>query len=239
MLKQATINLSRNLKQLRAFTSTPEFRLVQFDPNSEGDFRLFKGLMVDNIEFSALQFLIPNLKEELNLQDKRATKIYFDRPDKEEYIKNAYLFMTENNPRTPLGYKKVLNRYGEFIGNSGFAVHELDEDGKAFVLERGTHLDQSLCSSPTSSPRNGVKVFKLIHEDLLRHADSLNKEGIVESNILSENTRSVKSMFNNGLNVGEPINKKPNVDSWAYKVRDYLGRTPQIIDKLNQKIGAR
>lgn len=154
----------------RAFSKlrkVPEFKLIKFDPKSKGDYELFRELIIENMEFSALQFLIPNLDDDIeDLRDKEEVGAYFDRFGKDKYLLDAYNFVTQNHEKGPLGYKKVLQD-GQFVGNTGWIMHEINDQGKISKIERGIHLKQSLCSpnlsdKPNTSfkPRLGARIIR-------------------------------------------------------------------------------
>lgn len=236
-LRQFTRSFSRLRK-------TPEFKLVKFDQNSKGDYELFRNLIIENIEFSALQFLIPNLKHEVDLKDQEQVKEYFEDLEKDAYLYDAYKYVTKNHYKGVLGYKKIL-RGESFVGNTGWIMHDVDLDGKIHKIERGIHLKQDLCSTnldldiPSSSmkkPRYGATIMKEVVLDLERNVNHLNLDGDLVSSILETNTRSQRFTLKTLLNQGQPVLKENNAFKWQEKIGNFVDRIPKILEKLDQCI---
>lgn len=218
-----------------------EFKLLKFDPQSKSDYKLFRDLMLGNIRYSALQFMIPNLTKEVDLEDRDAVEKYFKDPVKDLYLQEAYKYVTNNHERTKLGYCKVLDKDDQFVGNAGWIMHDVDLDGTVQQLERGIHLNQTHRSSDISkalkpSPNTGAKVMKLVVENLEDYKETLNPDGKLISSILETNKRSQGFTQKHKLNVGKPDYIENGTCKWVQRIGDFVERIPEIKNKLNETI---
>jgi len=242
-LLKLTRQFTRSFSQLR---KVPEFKLIKFDSKSKGDYELFRELIIENMEFSALQFLIPNLNDDIrDLRDKDEVRNYFDRFGKDKYLLDAYNFVTQHHDIAPLGYKKILQN-GIFIGNTGWIMHEVNDDGVISKIERGIHLKQSLCSpnlsdKPSSivKPRLAARIMKVVVQDLEDNKDSLNPDGQIVSSILKTNKRSQAFTKKYRLNVGDPTYEEGNTYKWVQRIGDFVNRIPEINSLLDKSIKER
>ena len=238
------MRLLRRTQPLLRYYSTirddSKFKLVKFDEQSKDDYLLFRKLIIDNMKFSALQFLIPNLKEEVDVNNSKALEEYFESPEKDRYISDAYKFVTNNHNKSNLGYCKVLNKDDQFIGNSGWILHDVDDKGIVHKLERGIHLDQSLCSSDSASgysgPKIGARVMRDVVTQLEDNQDKLNPNGQLISSILESNKRSQAFTQKYKLNVGEPVGSEGGALKLIQKIGDFTKRIPEIKSLLDESI---
>lgn len=244
-MKNFTKLTSSPIRQFtRAFSrlrKTPEFKLVKFDPKLEGDYLAFRNLLIENIKFSALQFLIPNLRNEVNLSNKTEVREYFKDLNKDIYLRDAYNYVTINHDKGPLGYKKIL-RDGEFIGNTGWMMRKV-EGGLITELERGMHLQEKYCSpdlstkpNSTVKPRVAAQIMRLNVLDLLENKDSLDMNGKIISNIDAKNIRSQVSMINRGMNVGEPTKRTKTILTWERGIDNMLACAEEVLRNLDKTI---
>ncbi len=233
-----TKQFTRSFSQIRKL---PEFKLIKFNAKSDSDYQLFRGLIIDNMEFSALQFFIPNIKDDIkSVQDSSEVRNYFNNPEKDKYLKDAYTFVTQNHETGVLGYKKVLQD-GVFVGNTGWIMHDVGLDGRINKIERGIHLKQDLCSANLSEkpstvfkPRVAVQVMKQVVEDLISNKDLLNLDGELVSSVLKTNKRSQAFTKKYKLNIGEPNFEEAGALKWAQKIGDFVDRSPEILSLLDQ-----
>jgi len=231
------------IKRFFSTNNASKFKLIKFNPYLKEDYLLFKNLMLENIQYSALQFMIPNLRQDIDLEDVSAVAKYFSDPEKEKYLQDAYKYVTNNHHKTKLGYCKVLTEDGQFIGNAGWIMHDVKDDGTVEELERGIHLKKSYRSIDgtkgqlnTSNPKTGAKVMKLVIDNLDDHKSSLNPDGKLVSSILESNKRSQAFTQRHKLNLGEPTKKLDGVYKWEQKIGTFTKRIPEIKNLLNETI---
>jgi hypothetical protein len=240
LTKIPTRQFTRAFSQLR---KVPEFKLIKFDAKSKGDYEMFRELIIENMEFSALQFLIPNINDDIkDLRDKQEVSDYFDKFSRDKYLRDAYNFVTQNHDMGPLGYKKIM-REGVFIGNTGWIMHEIGDTGLIKKIERGIHLKQDLCSpdlseNPKTSfkPRLGARVIRQVVQELYDNKDSLDLDGQLISSILKTNKRSQAFTKRYRLNVGDPTFEEGETFKWTQRIGDFVSRTPEILGLLDKTI---
>ena len=238
--KMATRQFTRSFSKLR---KKPEFKLIKFDAKSRGDYEKFRELIIENMEFSALQFLIPGIKDDVrDLRDKEEVRTYFDDLDKDKYLRDAYAFVTQNHDIGALGYKKIL-KDGQFVGNTGWIMHEVEKGGLIRKIERGIHLKQDLCSANLSDrpgytfkPRLGARVIRQVVQELHDNKDHLDPDGQIVSSILKTNKRSQAFTKKYRLNVGDPVFEENGAYKWVQRIGDFTARTPEILSLLDETI---
>lgn len=215
-----------------------EFILRKYHPNSIEDYKLFRQLLLQNMQYSALQFLIPNMREEVDVCDLPALQKYFKCPVKDNYTREAYKYVSNNNLITNIGYYKILNKQNCFIGNGGWIVHSI-KNKKAFEIERGIHLDQLNRSSDVKNKKqngNGAKVMKLLLANLEDNQDCVDVKGKVISTIFKTNKRSQAFTIKHKLNIGEPVETLNNTYKWERNTGEFIKAIPEMQNALNETI---
>jgi hypothetical protein len=215
-----------------------EFRLQKYNPYCKQDYYLFRTLLLQNMQYSALQYMIPNMTKEVDVCDLQALQKYFNNPIKENYCLQAYQYITRNNLATNIGYYKILNKQNIFIGNAGWIIHKV-ENQKASEVERGIHLNIINRSSDIADKKqygNGAKVMKLILANIEEHQESVDMEGKIISTILKTNTRSQRFTTKHKLNIGEPVLTQNNTYKWERKTKDFIAAIPEMQNELNKTI---
>lgn len=231
-------NFARFFSSLREI---PDLKLVKFNQRSKGDYELFRGLIIDNMNFSALQFLIPNIRDDIpDLTDSEELRRYFDNINKDKYLRDAYNFVTQNHEKGALGYCKIMQD-DEFIGNTGWIMHDIDEKGIIHKLERGIHLKQELCSldgKPNTcfKPKTGALAMKQVIQQFEDNIESLDEDGQIFSSILKTNKRSQEFTKKYRLNVGDPVFEENGTLKWVQRIGDFASRTGEIKELLDEAI---
>lgn len=215
-----------------------EFRLQKYNTHSIEDYKLFRQLLLQNMQYSALQYLIPNMNEEVDVCDLPALQKYFKCPVKDNYIYQAYKYVSNNNIITNIGYYKILNKQNCFIGNGGWIVHSL-KNKKAFEIEVGIHLDKLNRSSDIKEKKqngNGAKALKIILSNLEDNTDCVDLEGKVITTILKTNKRSQAFTLKHKLNIGEPVETPNNTYKWERNTGEFIKSIPEMQNALNKTI---
>jgi hypothetical protein len=237
---RAFIKAKPNFQRFFSSFSNLDLELLKFNRESERDFQKFRGLIIENINYSALQFLIPNIDKDLNLYDKKAVFKYFSCDTKNAYLLDAFKYVTQNHEKTDLGYYKVL-KGGEFVGNAGWIVHNVSAQGKVDIIERGIHLNPSLCSDDSKDsrkpkPRVAARVMKEVCENLYKHREQLDLDGELRSTIIKSNDRSYAFTQKYKLNIGFPDSEENGNYKWTQKIGAFLDRVPEITHLLDRSI---
>ena len=215
-----------------------EFKLQKYNTHSIEDYKLFRQLLLQNMQYSALQFLIPNMREEVDVCDLQALHKYFKCPVKDNYIHQAYKYVSNNNAITNIGYYKILNQNNAFIGNGGWIVHSVKHN-KAFDIERGIHLDKLNRSSDIKDNKqngNGAKVMKILLANLEDNQSCVDLEGKIISTIFKTNKRSQAFTLKHKLNIGEPVETPNNTYKWERNTSEFIKSIPEMQNALNKTI---
>jgi len=211
------------------------YHLKKYDYNSYKDFQLASNLIIENIQYSALQRYLPI--HELDITNEEEVKAFFNNPDNFEKLKDAFSYMAKNNDKVKnIGYHKVYNDDFEFIGNAGFIIHKA-EDGKASHIERGIHLDgKTRNNQDGQSTKQGAQVMRLVVENLEQNLDKVDMEGTMLSSILKSNTRSQNFTLKHKLNVGNPTSEDDLTYKWEQPIKSFVSRISEIKESLEKDI---
>ncbi len=215
-----------------------EFRIQKYNTHSIEDYKLFRQLLLQNMQYSALQYLIPNMNEEVDVCDLPALQKYFKCHIKDAYIRQVYKHVSYNNTMTNIGYYKILNKHNCFIGNGGWMVHTL-KNNKAFEIERGIHLDILNRSSDIKDKKqngNGAKVMKILLANLEDNQSCVDLEGKIISTIFKTNARSKAFTMKHKLNIGEPVEMPNNTYKWERNTSEFIKSIPEMQNALNETI---
>jgi len=205
--------------------------------NCPKDYKRFKLITCENFKFSALQFLVPNIGEIKNINDFEEVSNFFEKEENNIFMKKGYDYLTQNNHLSPIGYQKVFNEAGDFISIGGHFVDEF-KNGKITKLQRGIHVRQDF--TDPSNPKPVVKGAELmLHfiDDLEKHKDFLDDDGVLLSSILLNNGRMIDFGRKHQLNVGDmAINEERGTAEYRQRIGDYVERLPQIKKSLETAI---
>lgn len=231
-----------NKNQLtRAFSTYNQIRLVKLNPDSQEDAEFFANLTATNIAFSALKNFVPNMDQEVDINNIKSVQQYFMQADKRKYLFDAYRYVSKNNNICKFGYNKVVNEHGEAIGVTGFMPHIIDENGIVKQIERGNHFTPETRSedtpnnSPVIRPRYAAIGMKKALEQLYDNRHILDPEGELMSNILADNIRSQNFTLKHKLNQGEPKIEN-GIAKWREKIGNFINRKPIICEALENTI---
>ena len=215
-----------------------QFRLQKYNTHSIEDYKICKQLLLQNMQYSALQFLMPNMREEVDVCDLQSLQKYFKCPTKDNYMREVYKYITHNNTITDIGYYKIFNKQNCFIGNGGWIVHKL-KNNKAFEIERGIHLDKLNRSSDIKDNKqngNGAKVMKILLANLEDNKHCIDADGKIISTILKTNKRSQAFTLKHKLNIGEPVETPNNTYKWERNTGEFIKAIPEMQNALNETI---
>jgi hypothetical protein len=232
--------LNRECKRL---LSAGVVTTIKLNPISIADRDFFCDLTEKNIKYSALRFKIPNIANEIDIGDPQQVQEYFSKAENRQYLNDAYDYVSKFNNECEFGYSKVyLN--GDLVGLSGFMPQSFNERGLVNLVQRGHHYDASArcsdvpSSSPVIRPRVPIAAIAMKQKvkELYANRYSLDMEGTMLSQILTDNTRSQNFALQTGLNVGEPTRTEDGNDIWERKIGNFLNNKNDIVEKLDQKI---
>lgn len=226
----------------KGFSSNNPFKLIKYDYNSKEDYEIFKNVIIENLQYSSLQYSIPNLHNEVNINNIDALKVYFSQPDKEAYIKKAFQFVTNHWDKSSTGYCKIIDQETDKVaGNAGWILYNVSDNGVINDLERGIHLRKDYRSEDNKTLNSkkigvGAKVMRLIIDNFEENKDKINPEGTLVSSILKNNTRSQAFTQKHLLNVGEPTREQNGCYKWEIKNKEFIERMPAIKERLDKTI---
>ena len=214
------------------------FTLTKYKYKSNQDYVVFKELILENFEYSTLQYYIPNI-DRIDVKDKVELYKFFSIPEYDKYIKDFYDIVSNNQQKTEIGYYKATDSNNVFVGSVGWLIHDI-KNAQINILERGIHLKKDFRSSDVldkSTEKSNIPcaIMRLAVENLTENQNELNKEGQLISSILKTNVRSQKFTKKYELNVGEP-KECGNVLRWESKISEFLDRSDKIKAKLDKDI---
>lgn len=201
------------------------------------DYKRFKLITCENFRYSALQFLVPNIKEIKNINDFEEVNSFFQKEENNIFMKKGYDYLTQNNHLTPVGYQKVFNENGDFISIGGHFVDEF-KNGKITKLQRGIHVRQDFTdpSNPKPVVMGAVLMWHFL-DHLEKNKEHLDYDGVLLSSILVTNGRMVDFGLRHKLNVGDcKFNKERGTLEYAQPIGDYIERLPIIKGSLEVSI---
>lgn len=211
------------------------YHLKKYNYNSYKDFQLASHLIIENIQYSALQRYLPI--HELDIANEEQVKEFFKNPDNFHKLQDAFAYIAKNNDKVEnIGYHKVYNDNFDFVGNAGFIIHKV-ENGKASYIERGIHLDSKTRNSQDGKSRKqGSQVMKLVVENLEQNLDKIDMSGTMLSSILKTNTRSQNFTSKHQLNIGNPTSEDELTYKWEQPIKSFVERISEIKNSLEKDI---
>ena len=211
------------------------YHLKKYNYHSYKDFQLASNLIIENIQYSALQRYLP--VHELDITNEAQVREFFKNPDNLEKLKDAFAYIAKNNDKVDnIGYHKVYNDNFDFIGNAGFIIHKA-ENGKASYIERGIHLDEKTRNSQDGkSKKQGSQIMRLVVENLEQNLDKLDMNGTMLSSILKSNTRSQNFTLKHKLNMGTPTSEDDLTYKWEQPIKSFVTRMSEIKKSLDNDI---
>jgi hypothetical protein len=212
------------------------YHLKKYDYNSYKDFQLASNLIVENIQYSALQRYLPI--HELDITNEKQVREFFENPDNFQKLKSAFAYIAQNNNKVDgIGYHKVYNDDFEFIGNAGFIIHKINEDNKVSYMERGIHIDTKTRNAKDGkSKKQGSQIMHLVIENLEDNLDKVDMNGTLLSSILKSNTRSQNFTLKHKLNVGNPTSEDDLTYKWEQPIKSFVSRISEIKESLEKDI---
>ena len=219
-------------------TNIPQILFEKLNNKCNINFATFQEITIQNIQYSALQFTAPTLKEEVkDLSDYKAVSEFFAREENKECMVNAFDYLTKNNHLTPIGYLQAYNEKKEFLGIGGHFVDEI-KNGKITKLQRGIHVRQDFKDPKNPKPviMGAVLMWHFL-DHLEKNKEYLDYDGVLLSSILVTNGRMIDFGLRHKLNVGDyKPNKERGTLEYRQPIGEYMGRMSEMKGSLEVSI---